>query len=189
MHNSFIFFIFTICIIVDENHDRGGNWRIRRRRFLKRDTIFTKDQREIEICRSRIIIIRYIMNNVLRISRVKNSFCDATIPGLIRNGKEKKKEKKTELLYTYIQKKKERQNVCAAMDLFPLYLLSPSGMLRKEMLLLCCVLLFLHSDMIVAHTSLWCLRGKLSWGKFFLEQRLFRRHSSHHFRLITAITI
>lgn len=102
--------------------------------------------------------------------------------------KKKREKKQNYFIHTY-KKKKERQNVCAAMDLFPLYLLSPSGMLRKEMLLLCCVLLFLHSDMIVAHTSLWCLRGKLSWGKFFLEQRLFRRHSSHHFRLITAITI
>lgn len=43
--------------------------------------------------------------------------------------------------------------MCAAMDLFPLYSCHRPEC-YEEMLLLCCVLLFLHSDMIVAHTSL-----------------------------------
>lgn len=100
---------------------------------------------------------------------VKNSFCDATIPGLIRNGKEK-------WTYTYLYIKE--RHVCYHGS-FSLY--SCHRPECYEEMLLCCVLLFLHSDTIAAHTSLWCLRGKLSWGKFFLDQRLFRRHSSHPF--------
>lgn len=62
---------------------------------------------------------------------------------------------------------------------FPL-LLSPSGMLRRDAPVLCSLVSPLWHDRRT-HTSLWCLRGKLSWGKFFLDQRLFRRHSSHPF--------
>lgn len=88
-----------------------------------------------------------------------------------------RKKKKNKIIHTY---KKNARTCVLPWIFFPFTLVTVRNA-TEEMLLLCCVLLFLHSDMIVAHTSLWCLRGKLSWGKFFLEQRLFRRHSSHPF--------
>lgn len=81
------------------------------------------------------------MNNVLRISRVKNSFCDATIPGLIRNGKEKKKRKKTELLYTYIQKKKRTpERVCCHGSFSPLPLVTVRNATERDAPVVLCSL-------------------------------------------------
>lgn len=89
---------------------------------------------------------------------------------------ERKKKKKKTKLHTY---KKNAKTCVLPWIFFPFTLVTVRNATKRCS---CCVVFSCFSTlMIVAHTSLWCLRGKLSWGKFFLEQRLFRRHSSHPF--------